>query len=188
MVRFPHPHQDPAALQEALVAAGVVGLWTYEAWPDRLDLSASLAHRLGLDPATSARGMPLNALLTSVHMADRVRVENEIHAALLRGGRLEVGFRTVAGNCWLALRGRFDRDGDAHRPRGRGIALDKTEDGSGPVGQHTVNRIAEHAIAMRELVSALRRPALTKLLDGLMIEIGFELARHLRDAPDTSRH
>lgn len=188
MAPIPHPPSDPAAMQDALAASGFIGLWSYEAWPDRLGLSAPLLDRLGIDPASAARGMPLNVLLARVHGGDRARVENMIHAALARGGTLEVAFRTGSGEGWLALRGRIEADGNAHRTWGRGIALDLTEHGPDAGGQHAVNRIAEHAIAMRSLVEALRRPGLTELLDRLMVEIGFELARHLHEASDVNRH
>lgn len=175
-------------LQAALVASGVVGVWTHDVWADRLALSAPLAQRLGLDPAEAAGGVPLAALLAGTHEADRDRVENVIHAAFARGGAFEVAFRTARGRCWLALRGRIDSAEAGQPARARGIALDLTEDGAARDGQHTVNRMAEHAIALRGLVGGLRRPGLTRLLDSLMIEIGFELARHLQDAPDGRRH
>ena len=38
------------------------------------------------------------------------------------------------------------------------------------------------------LADDLARPGLSRLLDRLMVEIGHELARHLRDAPDGQRH
>jgi hypothetical protein len=48
--------------------------------------------------------------------------------------------------------------------------------------------MAEHAIALRGLADDLARPGLSRLLDRLMVEIGHELARHLRESPDGRRH
>lgn len=188
MSRFSLPPSESDEMQAALIASGVVGVWTYDVWADRLALSAPLGELLGLDSATSVHGAALAAFLAGIHDLDRVRVENVIHAAFARGGAFEVTFRTARGTASLALRGRIERDEAGQPAQARGIALDLTESSTGHDGQHTANRMAEHAIALRGLVGGLRRPALTKLLDSLMIEIGFELARHLQDAPDGRRH
>ncbi|NEU11341.1 PAS domain-containing protein [Methylobacterium sp. BTF04] len=186
MPRLTLPLPDSNEMQAALAASGVVGVWTHDVWTDRLALSPPLARLLGLDPGEAGGGVPLAAVLAGTHDTDRNRVENVFHAALARGGAFEVAFRTAGGTCWLALRGRIERDAAGRPARGCGIALDRTEDCAGRDGQHTVNLMAEHAIALRALVGDLRMPALTKLLDSLMIEIGFELARHLQEAhPET---
>jgi hypothetical protein len=82
----------------------------------------------------------------------------------------------------LLMRGRIEQDASGRAVRACGIAIDLTEDRAANLQQaeRLVNRMAEHAIAIRGLVDGLNRPALAKLVDGLMIEIGFELARHLR--------
>jgi hypothetical protein len=130
----------------------------------------------------------------------------------LRGGDLRGG--DLRG---LDLRGRIETDAAGQPARARGIVLawaedwvedpakdpakdpaeDSTEDSArnragGSRGQHAVNRMAEHAIALRgladDLADDLARPGLSRLLDRLMVEIGHELARHLRESPDGRRH
>ncbi|MCJ2036187.1 PAS domain-containing protein [Methylobacterium sp. J-068] len=190
MTRFPFPAPDaadnPDGLRAALAASGVVGVWLHDIWADRLTVSAPLGRALGLTARAGADGVPLAALLDATHADDRARVENGFHAAIARGGTFALAFRTTAPR-WLDLRGRIERDASGRPARARGIVLDLTEDRvSAP--QHRVNRMAEHAIALRGLAGDLEHAGLTRLLDHLMVEIGFELARHLRDAPDGQRH
>lgn len=192
MTRHPFPDPNaadgPGGLCAALAASGVVGVWMHDIWADRLVVSGPLALALGLTPEAGTRGVSLDALLAATHGDDRARVENALHAAMARGGAFAVAFRTPAPR-WLDLRGRIEGDASGRPARARGIVLDLTEDrAGGPQSQHVVNRMAEHAIALRGLADDLERPGLTRLLDTLMVEIGFELARHLRTAPDGQRH
>lgn len=179
---------DPPIPQAMLDAAGIVGSWTHDHWAGTLMLSAPLATLLGLDPAVAATGLPLADFLDRTHPEDRTRIESYLHAVGEAGGPLEAEFR--AGGRRLLMRGRIERDAAGRVGPGRGIALDLTE--TAAAGQHqterTVNRMAEHAIALRNLSEALRRPDLTARIEGLMLEIGFELARHLRDPASRPRH
>jgi len=176
-------------VQAALAASGVVGLWSYDIPADRLVLSASLAQGLGHDPARTASGLPLDRFLDGIHGEDRARVENVIHAAIVGGTPFDVAFRTAQGARALSLRGRIECDGTGQPRHGRGIALDLThEAGLDRPAQHAANRMAEHAIALHGLAGHLHRPALARLLEGLMREIGRELARHLEAAPGERRH
>lgn len=180
---------DGDDVQAALAASGVVGLWTYDIWTDRLVLSPPLAEFLALAPDPGAPGMPLHGLLAGIHGEDRARVENVVHAAVAGGTPFDVAFRTAGGGRTLSLRGRIERDGAGQPRNGRGIVLDLTHEGGlDRPAQHAVNRMAEHAIALHGLAGHLHRPALARLLEGLMREIGRELARHLRDAAGERRH
>lgn len=207
MSRLMHAAANGDEVQAALTASGVVGLWTYDTWTDHLVLSGALAEILDpgqaleqgqelesgqeLDPGqeAAAPGMPLETLLSGIHDEDRARVENVVHAAIVGCAPFDVAFRTARGGRTLSLRGRIECDGAGQPRHGRGIALDLThEEGLDRPAQHAVNRMAEHAIALHGLVGHLHRPALARLLDGLMREIGRELARHLRDAAGERRH
>lgn len=191
----PHPSFEPDALPSALEAAGFIGIWTYDVWADRLTLSAVLAGLIGIDAEAGSRGVPVALLLAGTHGEDRARIENAVHAAGEHGGPFEVEFRTRPGLGvrWLGLRGRVTCDPSGRAARGRGIAVDLTEqravgEASGLRAQGRVNQMAEHAIALRGLVDGLQRPTLAKLVDGVMVEIGIELARHLNDAEPGRRH
>ncbi|AWN37318.1 diguanylate cyclase [Methylobacterium radiodurans] len=179
---------DPPIPQAMLDAAGVVGSWVHDHWAGSLALSVPLARLLGLDPAAAAAGMPLAAFLDRIHPEDRTRVESYLHAVGEAGGPLEAEFRTGAGGRRLLMRGRIERDAAGRVGQGRGIAVDLTETAGPHQSERIVNRMAEHAIALRNLSEALRRPALTARVEGLMLEIGFELARHLHDPASRPRH
>ena len=180
---------DPGGLCAALAASGVVGVWCHDIWADRLALSEPLARLLGLVPEAGRRGRPLADLIAATHGDDRVRLESALHAAITRGGTFAVAFRTAPAARWLDLRGRIERDPAGRPTWARGIVLDLTEDrAENARDQHRVNRMAEHAIALRGLAATLERPGLIRLLDRVMVEIGFELAHHLREAPDGQRH
>ncbi|MGU3537804.1 PAS domain-containing protein [Methylobacterium sp. A54F] len=188
---FPGPSTPFHAVLEA---SGVVGAWMHDLWDGRLALTGSLAALLGLDPAAAAHGVPLAAFLARTHPEDRTRIENYLHAVGETGGPIEAEFRTLAtraGSRKLLMRGRIERDASGRTARGQGIAIDLTEGQAASLAQaeRLVNRMAEHAITLRSLAEALQRPGLVRRVDGLMIEIGFELARHLR-APKSgdSRH
>ncbi|KQO72437.1 hypothetical protein ASF18_19350 [Methylobacterium sp. Leaf89] len=200
-MRSPPPESEadiPGGLRAALAASGVVGAWVHDIWADRLVVSAPVARAVGWPPEAGARGVPLARFLARIHDADRARVDNALHAAIARGGAFAVAFRTRGPRRLdlrrldlrrLDLRGRIEADAAGTPARARGIVLDLAEDrADGPRDQHAVNRMAEHAIALRGLADDLARPGLSRLLDRLMVEIGLELARHLRDSPDGQRH
>jgi hypothetical protein len=179
---------DPPIPQAMLDAAGVVGSWVHDHWAGSLALSAPLATLLGLDPAAAAAGVPLADFLDRAHPEDRPRVESYLHAVGETGGPLEAEFRTGTGERRLLMRGRIERDAAGRVGQGRGIAVDLTETAGPDQSARIINRMAEHAIALRNLSEALRRPDLTARVEGLMLEIGFELARHLGDPGSRPRH
>lgn len=187
---IPHPTDE---LQASLDASGIVGAWVHDHWAGRLTLSADFASLLGLDPEAAAAGVPIAAFLDRTHPDDRLRIESYLHAVGESGGPMEAEFRTCdsqTGIRKVLMRGRVERDPADGAAQGRGVAIDLTENQAANLHQteRLVNRMAEHVIALRTLADALQRPSLTKLVDGLMIEIGFELARYLRDPNDGRRH
>jgi hypothetical protein len=185
------PALDPDELAAALEASGVIGAWRHDLWTDRVRLDAPFAARLGIDPDEAARGVPLAAFLAASHAEDRVRVENALHEAGERGGPFAVEFRTRAGAQRLGLRGRIAKDASGQPTRGRGIALDLSEEieaGASRRDQRLLNRAAEHAVALRGLAEGLERPGLRRLVDALMLEVGRELARHLHGAGEGRPH
>lgn len=187
------PAFEPDDLMAALDASGVIGSWRHDLWSDRVVLSAPLASLLEIGPEDGSRGVPLAAVLAGIHVEDRARIESALHEAGERTGSFAIQFRILSGQRWLGMRGRIARDASGQPSQGRGIAIDLTEEraceaGASEPTQRIVNRVAEHAIAMRSLVSGLRRPVLAHLVDGLMLEVGRELARHLHDAQNGRPH
>ncbi|MCJ2104518.1 PAS domain-containing protein [Methylobacterium sp. E-041] len=185
MAQAPNPHSNDE-LRAVLDASGVVGAWVHDHWAGRLTLSGDFAGLLGLDPEVAAGGVSIDTFLERTHPEDRSRVESCLHAAGEIGGPVEAEFRTVesaAGVRKLLIRGRVERNAVDGTAQGRGIAIDLTENRSADLRQteRLVNRMAEHAIALRALADGLGEANLTKLIDGLMIEIGFELAKFLQD-------
>ena len=184
---------DPPIPQSVLEEAGVVGTWNHDHWAGRLALFGAFPGLLGLDPEAAARGVPLDAFLDRTHPEDRVRIESYLHAVAETGGPMEAEFRTRdarGGVRTLVMRGRIERDPAGRGSQGRGIAIDRTEERAASLVQaeRVVNRMAEHAIALRGLAVALRQPALTERIEDLMIAIGFELARFLAEPEDEPRH
>jgi hypothetical protein len=183
---------DTDGILAALDASGVVGVWSHDVWAGRIAVSDSFADVLGLAPKAS--GVSLDAFLATILAEDRLRVENALHAAVEAGGPFEIAFRTVRGERRLGLRGRIDRGESAGgRARGLGIAIDRTEDGAilhqpGLHAEQAANRMAEHAIALHDLVADLHQPRLAALLDSLIREIAFTLAGHLEKGGRRRNH
>lgn len=185
MPDVPNLHPS-AALQASLEASGVVGAWVHDHWAGRLTLSGDFASLLGLDPAVAADGISIDTFLDRTHPDDRTRIESCLHAVGERGGPIEAEFRTrdsKAGMRKLLMRGRIERDAPGGTARGRGIAIDLTENRAADLlqAERLVNRMAEHVIALRALADGLGHADLIRMIDGLMIEIGFELAKFLNE-------
>lgn len=173
-------------LQAALDAAGLVGTWLYDIPAGRIALSAPVARLIGFAPADAERGLALPAFLAGLHGADQARTEGAVRAAGERGGPFDLGFRTRDGARRILLYGRIDSDPEGRPDQGCGIALAIAEDGCG--AQELANRMAERAMDLRDLATRLGRPGLSALVERLMVEIGFELVRHLQAAETERRH
>ncbi|KQT18843.1 hypothetical protein ASG40_16025 [Methylobacterium sp. Leaf399] len=165
-------------LRSALKASGVVGTWRYDVPKALIAVSAPVARRLGLAPEAATRGLPLAAFVAALHRAGRARIQAAFEAAAERGGPFDLTLRARDGATRVSLRGRVARDPLGQPRQGDGIALAFGPD-EDPEPQAIVNRMAEHAIALRILCADLRQPGLCAAVDDLMMEIGFELARQL---------
>lgn len=184
---------DSTISQTALAASGVVGTWTHDHRTGTLSLSGPLAGLAGLDAARAARGLSLGDFLERTHPTDRNRVRNYFHAVAVVDGPVEAEFRfrdRMGAIRTLLLRGRIEAEGEGHSTRGRGIAIDRTEEEVGDMtrASRVVNQMAAQAITLRGLAQALRNPSLVAQVDRLLQEIGIELARHVPSPDDDILH
>ncbi|MBX9931100.1 MAG: diguanylate cyclase [Methylobacterium sp.] len=173
--------QDLPDLKAALKASGVVGTWLYDVRSHRIAVSAQVGRRLGLRPELAESGLHLTAFADALHRADRSRFTAAFEAAAERGGPLDLTVRNQDGAARVSLRGQIACDSRGRPHQGCGIALapafwagEKGHD------QAILNRMAEHAIALRDLCGDLRQPGLSAAIEDVMMEIGFELARQLQ--------
>ncbi|MBE7204034.1 MAG: diguanylate cyclase [Parafilimonas terrae] len=184
---------DSTISQTALTASGVVGTWTHDHRTGTLSLSGRLAGMAGLDAARAAHGLSLGDFLERAHPTDRNRIRNYFHAVAVVDGPVEAEFRLRdlrGGTRTLLLRGRIEPDGVGLPARGRGIAIDRTEENGGDMTRayQVVNQMAAQAITLRGLAQALRNPSLVAQVDRLMQGIGVELARHVPPPEDDCFH
>lgn len=179
--------EDP---HSPLDASGIVGDWVHDAPSSRIALSRGSAARLGLEEEASAHGVPLAVFLDRLRPQDRPLVEAALAAA---GGIVEMRFETGpsdgGGGRSLVMRGRIETDGAGGPASGSGVVIDVTEerDAERLHEQRRINRLADHAIAMRGMVEGMQRPRLGDLIDEMLTEIAFEIARLLRAEHEQSQ-
>ncbi len=174
-------------LSSAFAGSACLGAWAHDPGSDRLALSPILARLLAV-PEAAAAGAPLALALAAVETADAVRLEGLLRVAGEDGRPFEAEVRTRPGPDgprWLRLMGRCGRDPGTGTLTTQGLAFDLTE-GRYPGGpeaseaQRQAHRLADHAAAMKGLVAGLHNPPLERLVDEVAVEVGHELARHLR--------
>lgn len=174
-------------LPTAFAGSACLGAWAHDPRTDRFALSPVLARLLAVSPEEAA-GAPLAVALAGIEPEDALRLESILRSAGEDGCPFEAEFRTRAGPegpRWLRLMGRFGRDPATGASATQGLAFDLTEGrragGSAAwQAQRQANRLADHAAAMKGLVAGLRNPPLARLVDEVAVEVGHEIARHLR--------
>ncbi|GAA4418617.1 EAL domain-containing protein [Acidovorax lacteus] len=122
-------------LFNAQTVAGI-GTWQVQT-PGMFELTPQAARLFGWTPGVPAT---LQDLLGCVHPEDRVRVEQEWHAALTTGRfREECRVHTSARIRWLELRGSLEADSTRRLIHAHGTVLDITERKR---AEHTMERLA----------------------------------------------
>lgn len=175
-------------LSAAFAGSSCIGAWAHDPQSDRLALSPALARLLRLSEEATV-DVPLAQALAWVDPEDALRLESMLRAAGADGCPFETEFRTRATvPRSIRLMGRCDRDPASGAMVTQGLAFDLTEGlADGPadwLDQRRANRLADHVIAMKDLVAGLRNPPLARLIDDVAVEVGREVARHLRgDGP-----
>ena len=182
------PRCEPSAhdLEGACADAGCLGPWRLGGRADRLLLPPPLAALLGIDS-----DLPRANLLAAIHAEDSCRIDSVLHEALELGGPFETELRTRPGRHGIRLLRLMGRS-DAEAQHLRGLAFDLTDGrrAAGPPAlraQRQANRMAEHIIAMKGLVTDLDNAPIHRLLDELARETGYELARRLHRVEQVGR-
>ncbi|SDL04612.1 PAS domain S-box protein [Natronorubrum texcoconense] len=105
--------EDAKAQLEAATEAGAVGTWEWQIQTDRFVTGASFARTFGLDPDAAREGVPLERIISSVHEADRERVETAITDAVASCGEYEEEYRVWNADGklrWVVARGYVETD------------------------------------------------------------------------------
>jgi PAS domain S-box-containing protein len=115
---------------EAALSAGAIATWTFDIVHDSVVADENLARLFSVDKR-SAEGGGLDAYLRAIHPDDLPRVSAAIADALREGSgdRFESEYRVVLPDgavCWLAARGRVERDADGRAVSLPGVVLDIT--------------------------------------------------------------
>ncbi|SFG48043.1 PAS domain S-box-containing protein [Halopelagius inordinatus] len=124
-------HLEEAKSQlEAAAEAGAVGTWEWRVPEDRVAVGASFADLFDIDPEAARDGVPAERFLSSVHGADRERVEASIDAAMDSCGEYEAEYRVKSADGdvrWVVARGRVECDESGDPVTFPGAITDITE-------------------------------------------------------------
>jgi PAS domain S-box-containing protein len=122
--------QENARLRRAAVASPVMGAWDWDLVTDHLVTNEHCARLYGVDPKrASSDGLPSDAYLRRIHVADQARAAAEIDEGL-RSGKYVSEYRlpTDAGGArWVLSRGALQFDAEGRPTRMLGVAIDITE-------------------------------------------------------------
>jgi PAS domain S-box-containing protein len=118
---------DAERVALALDSGAVLGTWVWHVPTDRTTTDDRFARTFGLDPASCRAGLPLGAVIRSIHPEDLPRVEQAIAAALQAGGRFSAEYRVRRFDGvyrWLEASGRCDLDPAGQPVRFPGVLID----------------------------------------------------------------
>jgi PAS domain S-box-containing protein len=114
-------------VQLALDSGAIIGTWVWDIENDILLGDELCVRAFGLDPARSETGWNLEEILASIHEDDRPRVQQEIAAALQRGGRYRCDYRVRHHDGvfrWIEANGRVEFGADGRPSRFPGVLID----------------------------------------------------------------
>jgi len=121
---------DAKSQIEAAVEAGAVGTWEWHIPENALLVGPEFSRKFGVDPDAAREGVPLERFTSSIHEADRERVEGLIQAAVESCGGYEAEYRVrdADGDMrWVVARGRVECDESGDPIRFPGALTDVTE-------------------------------------------------------------
>jgi signal transduction histidine kinase/DNA-binding response OmpR family regulator len=114
-------------VQLALDSGAIVGTWIWDVLSDNVTGDELFARSFGLDPARCTAGLPLEEVVVSIHADDRSRVQEEIVAALRRGGPYRCEFRVCNDEGvfhWIEANGKVEMGADDRPIRFPGVLID----------------------------------------------------------------
>jgi len=118
---------DAQRVQLALAAGAIVGTWFWDIPGDRFTADEPFAHAFGLDPIFAKEGMPLAAILATVHPDDQDGLAQAIEAAKIRGGAYCHHYRVRRADGryhWIEANGRVDQGPDGTPISFPGVLID----------------------------------------------------------------
>ncbi len=148
--------QAAERMQLALDSGAIVGSWVWDVQRDIVVGDEMFTHSFGLEARSSSR-WSLEEVLVSIHADDRSRVQDEIAAAVRRGGPYRCEFRVGRRDGvfrWVEANGRVDLGVNGIPARFPGVLIDiehrrAVEDELREVNQRLEERV-ELAIRQRE--------------------------------------
>lgn len=166
-------HQDQA----------FIGTWKWE--PDRHLFFADegLSSFFDVSPEEAVRGLPSETFLRALHPADRAVVLPKLRLAAQNGLPFSESYRVMTKHEG------FRQVRSYGRPFGRksagwhyvGAVLDM---GRGPDERTALNAAIDHLMVARDLLAGEPPSILARLVEAVLLEAGYELARHWTDETD----
>ncbi|AGB38436.1 PAS domain S-box protein [Natronococcus occultus] len=167
--------RDANAQLEAATEAGAVGTWEWHVQEDRFVAGAAFAKTFGVDPEDAREGVSLERFVSSIHPADRDRVERSIEAALESCGEYEEEYRVRDADGelrWIVARGHVECDDDGTPLTFPGAVADITD------RKRAERQLATHKRQLETLFELLPVGVVVADADGRLIEAN-ETAREL---------
>jgi CheY-like chemotaxis protein len=138
-------------MQLALDAGAIVGTWVWDVRRNIVAGDAMFARSFGLDPARCNAGLPLEAILESIHEDDRTRVWAEIDSALQRGGPFRCEYRVRQHDGvfrWIEANGRVEMGDDGMPRRFPRVLIDINHRRAIEEALRELNQELEHRVQM----------------------------------------
>ncbi|PAU82939.1 hybrid sensor histidine kinase/response regulator [Halorubrum salipaludis] len=122
--------QTAHAQLENAIEAGALGTWEWHIQEDRVVVDREFANTFDVDPDRAQDGVELNEFVSSIHTADRDRVEAEIDETVETCGDFESEYRVLDADGdvrWVLARGTVNGDADGTPLSFPGVLIDITE-------------------------------------------------------------
>lgn len=122
--------RDAKLQMEAAVEAGAVGTWEWHIPEDKMIVGPSFARTIDVDPDAAREGVSLDKFITSIHKADRERIEQRVEEAVESCGEYKEEYRVwdEDGDLrWVMAQGHVECDDDGNPETFPGALTDITE-------------------------------------------------------------